>query len=111
MDRDHIDAERLPSEPPQVVAHEHDRDERMSQGTAQVSEDASAVNGNVGAGGAAPSQIPSDPYAEQVQSVVSSEVSLYSLNRSMYQTDQTPQIGVQTLLNRLKQSIASAKVC
>ncbi|KFY61459.1 hypothetical protein V496_04987, partial [Pseudogymnoascus sp. VKM F-4515 (FW-2607)] len=62
---------------------------KMSSSTGAPAENAAAPTGNAPAS-AAPASAPG-PYTEQVQAVVNSD------------------IGVQTLLNRLKQSVASAK--
>lgn len=86
-DENHSD--RLLSEPPEMA---DERDGRMSLGaTPNVDgDDVSPVNGDSVPTSAAPAT-QNDPHAKAVNDVVSSE------------------IGVNTLLNRLKQSIASAK--
>lgn len=91
MDEDH-NSGRLLSEPPEFP----DQGERAGSmslgGTPNANgDDVSPINGDTVTSAA--SSIPVDHNTESVQSVVTSE------------------IGVATLLNRLKQSIASAKVC
>ncbi|KAI9740113.1 MAG: hypothetical protein M1818_004864 [Claussenomyces sp. TS43310] len=90
MNGDHTELDRFDSESPQHASQQRERDDKMSSGGRPSSDDAAPMNGN-GRVDSAPSVAQVDPHAEAVQSVVTSE------------------IGVQTLLNRLKQSIASAK--
>jgi hypothetical protein len=87
MDSDHHNPDRLLSEPPQGLANQQDRDEKMSQGTAPVNEDVAATNDNNASSAVVPSQSPNDPYAEQVQCVVNSEVSCRASSHELFQTD------------------------
>ncbi|TVY37296.1 RHO GTPase-activating protein [Lachnellula subtilissima] len=84
--------DRLPSEPPELPDQNYERNGSMSLGAGPNTngDEVSPINGDsVPTSAAPPVQI--DPYAKAVQEVITSE------------------IGVSTLLNRLKQSIASAK--
>jgi hypothetical protein len=89
-----INPDRLHSEPPEYLHNE--RNDSMSLGAAPNpnGDDVSPINGDAApapvSSGLPPNQL--DPNAKGVHDVVNSE------------------IGVATLLNRLKQSIASAKV-
>ncbi|KFZ20727.1 hypothetical protein V502_03006, partial [Pseudogymnoascus sp. VKM F-4520 (FW-2644)] len=83
------DADQQFSESHTASSQRPESSERMSSSTGAPTENATTPSGNAPAS-AAPAPTPG-PYTEQVQNVVNSE------------------IGVQTLLNRLKQSVASAK--
>jgi hypothetical protein len=86
--------DRLLSEPPEFPPqHEHERKGSMSLGAAPNAngDDVSPIKDDSTTTAALP-QAQSDPNAKAVHDVTNSE------------------IGVATLLNRLKQSIASAKV-
>lgn len=90
--------DRLLSEPPEFPSqheHEHERKGSMSLGAAPNAngDDVSPIKDDSNTtAAAAPLPAQSDPNAKAVHDVINSE------------------IGVATLLNRLKQSIASAKV-
>lgn len=85
--------DRLLSELPDVPNQQRERTGSMSLGAAPTAngDEVSPINGD-SASMAAPPPAQLGPLARSVDTVVNSE------------------IGVQTLLNRLKQSIASAKV-
>lgn len=96
---------QLPKQPPQPQPQ--NREETMSVGLPASSEGAPSTNGDaVRAVGTPVTQ--NDPYTDQVRMVINSEVSTPVLGCDVCLT--LSQIGVQTLLNRLKQSISSAKV-
>jgi hypothetical protein len=84
--------DRLLSEPPEFPDQQRERTGSMSLGAAPNAngDDVSPINGDSTTTVTLPPQ--ADPNAKAVQAVINSE------------------IGVSTLLNRLKQSIASAKV-
>jgi len=88
--------DRLLSEPPEFPDQQRERTGSMSLGAAPNAngDDVSPINGDSTATVtlAAPPPVQADPNAKAVQAVINSE------------------IGVSTLLNRLKQSVASAKV-
>jgi hypothetical protein len=86
--------DRLLSEPPEFPDQQRERTGSMSLGAAPNAngDDVSPINGDSTTTVTLPPQVQADPNAKAVQAVINSE------------------IGVSTLLNRLKQSIASAKV-
>lgn len=63
----------------------------------------------LGIAGSSPT-VASDETKSQVQDVLASEVRGLALDRSPSSSTDPFQIGISTILNRLKQSIASAKV-
>lgn len=79
----HKDPDRLHSEPPPQFAvqqQQRDRSGSMSLGMAPPSEDAPATNGDA-VSSSQPSTKQADPYAEQVNTVVNSDVSIVQLSR------------------------------
>lgn len=84
----HPNGDRLSSEP--VAGNE--MDENLTPGNHSPSDDATRHGSGLPSGAPVSPVVTTDPFAAGVEAVTSSE------------------IGVQTLLNRLKQSIASAKV-
>jgi hypothetical protein len=90
MPDDNINPDQLLSEPPEYPPQlEHERKGSMSLSLKAAP---NANGDDVSKDDSAPAPAPTDPNAKAVHDVVNSE------------------IGVATLLNRLKQSIASAKV-
>jgi hypothetical protein len=110
MDEDK-NPDRLLSEPPEAPSQPQERTSTLSAEAPPPSDDVPPLNGDPDASAAAPPPEKPDPNARIVHEVVNSEVSAQLLYTWSMELSALFQIGVSTLLNRLKQSIASAKVC